>query len=106
MGCNAGVKFSEVGAMTVTVLVSLVAGKTLGVVGFAMAAAATGKAPVPEGITTRDLWYVGFIASLGLTVALFVAGEAFEDLSLQSQAKMGALLSGFGRLRSYWTCAH
>jgi len=92
--CNAGVKFSEVGAMTVTVLVSLIAGKTLGVVGFAMAAAATGKAPVPEGITTRDLWYVGFIASLGLTVALFVAGEAFEDLSLQSQAKMGALLSG------------
>ena len=59
-----------------------------------MAAAATGKAPVPEGISTRDLWYVGFIASLGLTVALFVAGEAFEDLSLQSQAKMGALLSG------------
>ena len=31
--CNAGVKFSEVGAMTVTVLVSLIAGKTLGVVG-------------------------------------------------------------------------
>ncbi len=37
---------------------------------------------------------VGFIASMGLTVALFVAGEAFTNPELQSQAKMGALLSG------------
>ena len=37
---------------------------------------------------------VGFIASMGLTVALFVAGEAFTDPELQGEAKMGALLSG------------
>lgn len=37
----------------------------------------------------------GFIAALGLTVALFVATAAFIDPVLQGQAKMGALFSGF-----------
>merc|ERR1711959_294046 len=92
--CNAGAKLTEVGAMTVNVLLALVAGKTLGVVGFAKAAELTGKAPVPDGITTGDLWFVGLIASLGLTVALFVAGQAFTNESLEAQAKVGALLSG------------
>ena len=41
-----------------------------------------------------DLIMAGFIAALGLTVALFVAAEAYVDPSLQGQAKMGALLSG------------
>jgi NhaA family Na+:H+ antiporter len=33
------------------------------------------------------------IAGIGLTVALFVAGEAFVDPTLQDAAKMGALAS-------------
>lgn len=90
---NAGVKFSNVGAMTVTVLASLIIGKTLGIVGFATAAMAAGH-PLPIGISISDIWMIGFLASLGLTVALFVCGEAFEDLGLQGEAKMGALLSG------------
>ena len=36
----------------------------------------------------------GYIAALGLTVALFVASAAFVDPLLLGQAKMGALLSG------------
>merc|ERR1740117_2713753 len=37
---------------------------------------------------------IGFIASAGLTVALFVSGEAFADSpDLASQAKMGALFT-------------
>jgi len=36
----------------------------------------------------------GLIAGIGLTVALFVSGVAFQsDIDLQSAAKMGALLS-------------
>ena len=34
------------------------------------------------------------MASIGLTVALFVSGEAFKDDRLQGEAKLGALLSG------------
>jgi NhaA family Na+:H+ antiporter len=37
----------------------------------------------------------GFVAALGLTVALFVAGAAFTEPTLLGQAKMGALFSGF-----------
>jgi len=103
--CNAGVQFSEVGAMTACVLLSLIFGKMFGVVGFAKAAEATGHAPVPKGISDGDLWLVGLIASLGLTVALFVAGQAFTNKSLESQAKMGALLSGlvgFAAVGIHW----
>ena len=41
-----------------------------------------------------ELVMAGFVAALGLTVALFVAGAAFNDGILQGQAKMGALFSG------------
>ena len=42
----------------------------------------------------REIWLLGFIASIGLTVALFVAGQAFRtDSVLMAEAKMGALLS-------------
>jgi Na+:H+ antiporter, NhaA family len=37
----------------------------------------------------------GYVAALGLTVALFVASAAFVDPVLLGQAKMGALFSGF-----------
>jgi NhaA family Na+:H+ antiporter len=43
----------------------------------------------------RELVMAGFVAALGLTVALFVAGDAFTDPTLLGQAKMGALFSGF-----------
>ena len=45
---------------------------------------------------TNELFMVlffGLIAGLGLTVALFVAGEAFTDPLIQGAAKMGALCS-------------
>ena len=47
----------------------------------------------------RQLIMAGYVASLGLTVALFVAGAAFTDETLLGQAKMGALFSGFVGLR-------
>jgi hypothetical protein len=42
-----------------------------------------------------ELVMAGFVAALGLTVALFVAGAAFSDRVILGQAKMGALFSGF-----------
>ena len=49
---------------------------------------------IPEGITKLDLFYIGIIASAGLTVSLFIAGQALKsDPVLQDEAKLGALLS-------------
>ena len=91
---NAGVVFSNVGLMTWIILASLVVGKTVGITGFGLLGRSLGF-PLPTGMGVRDLVMASFIAALGLTVALFVAGAAYPgDHHLQGEAKMGALLSG------------
>jgi NhaA family Na+:H+ antiporter len=91
---NAGVPLAEVGPLTWLILGSLVLGKTIGITLFGMASIALGF-PLPSRMGTGDLVMASFIAALGLTVALFVAGAAFTDPALLGQAKMGALFSGF-----------
>ena len=44
--------------------------------------------PPPPGIGTREGFMVGFIASIGLAVALFVSGVAFPSFPLLEVAKM------------------
>jgi NhaA family Na+:H+ antiporter len=90
---QAGVTLADVGALTWLVLGSLVIGKTAGIGGFGWIATRLGF-PLPDRMVFRDLWLAGYIAALGLTVALFVASAAFVDPVLLGQAKMGALLSG------------
>jgi len=89
---NAGVAFSAFGAATWLVLVSLLAGKSLGVFTFGSIAEILGF-PLPVGMRKKDLLLAGVIAGFGFTVALFVAGEAFTDPVIQGAAKMGAMLS-------------
>ena len=90
---NSGVVVSGLSPMTIAILFALVVGKTVGVLLFGALAVKLGF-PLPTGMSYRDLAMAGFIAALGLTVALFVAGEAFASGVLLGQAKMGALLSG------------
>lgn len=89
---NAGVLFSSVGNATWAVLLGLVLGKTLGVFLFGQLAILLGF-PLPVGMDRRTLFVAGLNAAMGMTVALFVAGEAFTDPVIQGAAKMGALLS-------------
>lgn len=90
---NAGVELSVMGTATWLVLASLVIGKTFGIFGMGMLGRRLGY-PLPSHVGGKELMLVGVIAGLGLTVALFVAGEAFTDPVIQGAAKMGALLSG------------
>jgi NhaA family Na+:H+ antiporter len=90
---NAGVAFASIGWVTMMVVVSLIAGKAIGVTLFSWAAALVGF-PLPNGMSVRHLLVAGIIAGLGLTVALFVAGKAFPgDSPFQDPGKMGAVLS-------------
>ena len=73
---------------------SLVVGKTVGVTLFGLLAMKLGFS-LPNRMGIKELVMAGFVAALGLTVALFVAGAAFTDPILLGQAKMGALFSGF-----------
>ncbi len=91
---NAGVQLASIGPMTWLILGSLVIGKTVGVTLMGVIAMKMGF-PLPDRMGLNELVMAGFVASLGLTVALFVAGAAFTDPILLGQAKMGALFSGF-----------
>ena len=93
---NAGVQFASMSNLTWIVLLSLLVGKTVGITFFSWAATLVGF-PLPDGMKMKHLLVAGVIAGLGLTVALFVAQQAFPGDSLASfrgASKMGALFSG------------
>ena len=89
---NAGVRLTSIGDATWLVLASLVIGKTCGIYTMGLCGQRLGY-PLPSKVGKKELALVGLIAGIGLTVALFVAGEAFADPVDQGAAKMGALLS-------------
>lgn len=89
---NAGVMLESVGTATWLVLGSLAIGKTVGIFFMGWLGHLIGY-PLPKRVGNKELVLVGLIAGIGLTVALFVAGEAFAEPAIQGAAKMGALLS-------------
>ena len=89
---NAGVLFAGINQVTWIILLSLIVGKTVGITFFGVLGNMIGS-KLPEGMNVKSLVVAGIIAGLGLTVALFVSGEAYTDPGLQGAAKMGALLS-------------
>lgn len=90
---NAGVPLSSVGEVTWMVLGSLVLGKPLGIVGFALLAGLLGFTRA-EGLGIRAMIVLGVTAGIGFTVALFFTTAAFPITSIHlDEAKMGALLS-------------
>ncbi|MEE3329870.1 MAG: Na+/H+ antiporter NhaA [Myxococcota bacterium] len=91
---QAGVPFAHVGPMSWLIFGSLLAGKVVGISLMGLLAVKLG-APLPNGMTVRDLLMASLIAAVGLTVALFISTAAFSEPDLRGQAKMGALFSSF-----------
>jgi NhaA family Na+:H+ antiporter len=90
---NAGVPLSSVGEVTWMVLGSLVIGKPLGIVAFALLAGMLGFTRA-KGLTFPAMVVLGITAGIGFTVALFFTTAAFPVTSIHlDEAKMGALLS-------------
>ncbi len=90
---NAGVELSSVNGVTWMILASLIVGKVIGITFFSALGEKIGF-PLPDGMGIKHLVVAAIVAGLGLTVALFVAGEAFPGDSIyQGPAKMGAVLS-------------
>ncbi len=93
---NAGVHI-ELKAVTepvsVAVMLGLFLGKPIGVMLFSFAAVKLGIAKLPHGVTWPVLLGGGFLAGIGFTMSLFVAGLAFKgDEPLLADAKIGILL--------------
>lgn len=74
------------------VALGLIAGKTVGVFGATLIGDKLGIGQLPESVTYRHVLGLAVTAGIGFTVALFVAGLAFEgDPALTDSAKIGIL---------------
>ncbi|REC42011.1 Na+/H+ antiporter NhaA [Chryseobacterium sp. 5_R23647] len=71
------------------VALGLLIGKVVGVVGFTAVFIKLKIAELPAGMNIRNLLGVGFLASIGFTMSLFVTSLAFSHEEYQTQAKIG-----------------
>lgn len=96
---NAGVPISgELGRIvtqpiTLGVLLGLVLGKTIGVTLASWLAVKTGLAALPENVTWRHVHGAAWLAGIGFTMSLFMAGLAFTDEAQLTAAKLGILMA-------------
>ena len=90
--CNAGVAFSNVSLLTFFVYISLLLGKISGILFFVWLGTKIGFSQ-NKLLGIHEMILIGLLASIGLTVSLFVADIAYLDTDLKDASKMGALLS-------------
>lgn len=91
---NAGVALSGMafGPVALGAFLGLVIGKPLGILAFSYLAVRAGLAQLPSGVGWSAILGVGMVAGIGFTMALFIAGLAF-DPTLLDEAKVGVLLA-------------
>ena len=94
---NAGVEI-KLGGLDVPVLgavaLALIFGKPIGIFLFSLLSVKVGVSKKPS-YSWKILWGGGMLAGIGFTMALFVAGLAFEDGANKDSAKLGILLGSF-----------
>ena len=97
---NAGIDFSgaegeiRLGNSVLTgVIAGLLVGKVVGITAFPWIASKLGIVDLPPHVTWRDIIGVGFVAGIGFTVAIFIAGLAFANDDLVATAKLAILLA-------------
>ena len=76
--------------VAVAVMLGLMLGKPLGILAFSWMAVKSRLAKLPDGVSWGVIIAAGFLAGIGFTMALFIAGLALSD-SLLNVAKIGVL---------------
>jgi NhaA family Na+:H+ antiporter len=79
--------------VTMGVILGLVLGKQVGVTLFTWLAVRVGLAALPEGVRWQHVYGASWLAGIGFTMSLFIAGLAFDQPALMDQAKVGILLA-------------
>ena len=97
---NAGIDFrgaeGEIrldNAVLTGVIAGLLVGKVVGITLFPWLASKFGISELPPNVTWKHVIGVGFVAGIGFTVAIFIAGLAFENDGIVATAKLGILLA-------------
>lgn len=93
---NAGVSFAGMDAQTLFstavapgVALGLLLGKPAGIALATLLLVRLGVAPMPRQLTVRRIIGLGFLASIGFTMSMFIATLAFADPTMLLQAKVG-----------------
>ena len=93
---NAGVSFAGIdlvdsitSRVALGVALGLVAGKAVGVTGFAWLVVKLGLGRLPAGIGWRHMIGTAMLAGIGFTVALFIGELAFTDHTIVDLSKIG-----------------
>lgn len=73
------------------VALGLVVGKPLGITLASLAALRAGVADLPAGVSRRHIHGASWLAGIGFTMSLFIAGLAFGDPVVLDTAKIGIL---------------
>jgi NhaA family Na+:H+ antiporter len=98
---NAGVALSGGGlglgdAVTLGVTFGLLLGKPIGVLLASWIVVKIGLAALPEGVSWAHVHGAGWLAGIGFTMSLFMAGLSFTDEAHLTAAKVGILMASLG----------
>jgi len=95
---NAGVSFQGEGnldtVLGLIIVISLVAGKLIGITLFSWIGVKLGFAELPEGVDFRKVTGVALLAGVGFTMSIFVANLAFFDNALLLDSAKAGILVG------------
>lgn len=75
------------------ILAGLILGKPLGITVFSYLAVKLRLAVLPAGIDWRHILGMGLLAGIGFTMSIFIALLAFDEVSVQTTAKLGILIA-------------
>jgi NhaA family Na+:H+ antiporter len=95
---NAGVvlefNLSLLSMVSIGIVLGLVLGKAIGITFFTWLAVRLRLADMPRNVTIRQLFSASWLAGIGFTMSLFIAGNAFQgSTDLLDQAKAGILIA-------------
>lgn len=80
-------------ALAVNIIVALVLGKSIGITALVLLSKKLKLITVPDDISTRHIIGVSFLAGIGFTMSIFIAGLAFADSPVYiDSAKIGILI--------------
>lgn len=90
-----GISLGYPGAVDVIlgVTFALVIGKPLGIVLFSWLFVKLGLTSLPDAMSWKWLWLIGFMAGIGFTMSIFIGNLAFLDPTLLESAKIGVIMA-------------
>lgn len=88
-----GASMNLINPTSIGIILGLVIGKPLGITLLSWLAVQLGLAQLPTNVRWSQLFAASWLAGIGFTMSLFIAGSAFPDPDLLVTAKIGILVA-------------